>query len=183
MANLNEINPYEVLGVRPSADAATVRAAYRQKVKACHPDQFGNDQTRQKEAQEELIRLNLAYEEALKIASQHRVGFNLISREEAMHFAQRLMEQGNPDSALRQLNRADAKDEAWYELSGKILMTLRRYEEAHQCFRTAIRLDPENSRYRAQALEAAVKLKNAKKLNVRLENWFKDTFDRKERQK
>ena len=179
MANLSDTSPFEVLGVRPSADAAAVRAAYRRKVKECHPDQFGDDQERQRAAQEELIRLNLAYEEALKIASQHRVGFNLISREEAMHFAQRLMEQGNPESALRQLDRADSKDEAWYELNGKILMSMRRYEEAHQSFRAAIRLDPDNNAYRAQALEAAVKQKNGKKLNVRLENWFKDRFEKK----
>lgn len=179
MASLNDTSPFEVLGVRPSADTAAVRAAYRRKVKECHPDQFGDDQERQRVAQEELIRLNLAYEEALKIASQHRVGFNLIAREEAMHFAQRLMEQGNPESALRQLNRADTKDEAWYELNGKILMGMRRYEEAHQSFRAAIRLDPENNGYRAQALDAAVKLKNGKKLNVRLENWLRDAFERK----
>lgn len=179
VANLKDINPFEVLGIRPSADAADVRAAYRRKVKDCHPDQFGSDLERQRAAQEELIQLNLAYEEALKTASQHRVGFNLISREEAMHFAQRLLEQGNPESALRQLNRADAKDESWYELNGKILMGMHRYEEAHQSFRAAVRLDPENKRFRAQALEAAVQQKNSKKLNVRLENWIKDAISKK----
>ena len=58
-----------MLGVRPGADAAEVRAAYRRKVKECHPDQF-TDAQRQKQAQDELIRLNLAYEQALKLASQ-----------------------------------------------------------------------------------------------------------------
>ena len=53
-----------MLGVRPGADAAEVRAAYRRKVKECHPDQF-TDAQRQKQAQDELIRLNLAYEQAL----------------------------------------------------------------------------------------------------------------------
>ena len=55
-----------MLGVRPGADAAEVRAAYRRKVKECHPDQF-TDVQRQKQAQDELIRLNLAYEQALKL--------------------------------------------------------------------------------------------------------------------
>ena len=80
-----------MLGVRPGADAAEVRAAYRRKVKECHPDQF-TDAQRQKQAQDELIRLNLAYEQALKLASQRRVGFNLIAQEEAKHFALRLMD-------------------------------------------------------------------------------------------
>lgn len=98
-----------MLGVRPGADAAEVRAAYRRKVKECHPDQF-TDAQRQKQAQDELIRLNLAYEQALKLASQRRVGFNLIAQEEAKHFALRLMEQGNLESALRQLLRAGRRE-------------------------------------------------------------------------
>lgn len=178
MAGLNNCNPFEVLGLRPGADAAAVRAAYRQKVKECHPDQF-EDGERQKTAQEALIQLNLAYEEALKAASRQRVGFNLISQEEAKHFAQRLVEQGNLESALRQLERADSHDDGWYELNGQILMGLRRYEDAHHSFREAIKMDPENRGYRAQALDAVVAQKNSKKLNVKLQNWVKDNFTKK----
>ena len=91
------------MGVRPGADAAEVRAAYRRKVKECHPDQF-TDAQRQKQAQDELIRLNLAYEQALKLASQRRVGFNLIAQEEAKHFALRLMEQIDYDFSEAEKN-------------------------------------------------------------------------------
>lgn len=178
MASLNESSPFEVLGVKPSADTAAIRAAYRRKVKECHPDQFA-DGAAQGAAQDALIRLNLAYEEALKIASRHQVGFNLIAQEEAKHFAQRLVEQGNLESALRQLRRADSKDDGWYELNGKILMGLRRYEEAHQSYRQAVKLDPDNRAYRAGALDAAVALKNSKKLNVRIQNWVKDSLQKK----
>ena len=113
-------DPFAVLGLRPGADADSVRAAYRRLVKGCHPDQF-QDPAQQKAAQEKLIRLNLAYEAALKLSARHTVGFNLISQEEAKHFAQRLVEQGNLESALRQLNRADQKDADWYCLQGSIL--------------------------------------------------------------
>jgi len=178
VASLNDVSPFEILGVKPSADITAVRAAYRQKVKECHPDQFA-DKERQKTAQDELLRLNLAYEDALKIASRHRVGFNLISQEEAKHFAQRLIDQGNLESALRQLNRADSQDDGWYEMKGRILMGLRRYEEAHQCYREAIKLDPENRVYRAGALDAVVAQKNSKKINVRIQNWVKDSFHKK----
>ncbi|MDD3334765.1 MAG: DnaJ domain-containing protein [Eubacteriales bacterium] len=167
-----------MLGLKSGADTQTVRAAYRRKVKECHPDQF-EDAERQKTAQEELIRLNLAYEEALKIASRQRVGFNLISQEEAKHFALRLMEQGSLESALRQLHRADTRDDGWYELNGKILMGLRRYEEAHQSYREAIRMDPENRQYRAGALDAVVAQRNSKKVNVVIHNWLQDAFKKK----
>lgn len=172
------MSPFEILGVHPGADEAKVRAAYRQKVKECHPDQFPDGEQRSR-AQQELIALNLAYEEALRILSQHRVGFNLISQEEAKHFAQRLMEQGNLESALRQLNRADTQDEEWYVLSGRILMGLRRYEEAEAAFRKALKTAPDNREYHALALDASVKQRESKKLNVKLQNWFRDSFGKR----
>ena len=174
MASLYDLNPFELLGLKPGADAQEVRAAYRRLVKKCHPDQFQDDQ-RQKAAQEQLLQLNLAYEAALKLASQHRVGFNLISQEEAKHFAQRLIDQGNLESALRQLARADGNDAVWYFLQGKILMWLRQYETAHQSFREAVRRDPDNRKYREGALDAALAMKKNRSIAHRL----KDALGRK----
>ncbi len=167
MASLFDLKPFELLGLKPGADAQEVRAAYRRLVKKCHPDQFQDAQC-QKAAQEQLLQLNLAYEAALKLASQHRVGFNLISQEEAKHFAQRLIDQGNLESALRQLARADSKDADWYFLQGKILMGLRQYETAHQSFREAVRRDPDNHKYREGALDAALAMKKNRSLADRL---------------
>ncbi|MEG2253552.1 MAG: DnaJ domain-containing protein [Clostridia bacterium] len=178
MASLYEQKSFEVLGLTPSADAQAVRAAYRQKVKACHPDQF-TEPEKQRLAQEQLIQLNLAYEEALKIASQHRVGFNLISQEEAKHFAQRLIDQGNLESALRQLNRADSKDDDWYFMQGNILMGLRQYETAHQSYREAVRRAPDNRTYREGALNAALAMKKNKPLGEKLQGWVLGALGKK----
>ncbi len=171
-------NPFRVLGLAPNADAQAVRSAYRQRVKQCHPDHF-TDPEEQKKAQDELVELNLAYEEALKTASRQKVGFNQISQEEAKHFARRLMEQGNLESALRQLNRADSKDGGWHYLHGMILMGLRRYEQAHDSFREPVKFEPDNREYRSKALDAAVAMKNSHRLDVKVQNWFKDTFGKK----
>ena len=178
MIGLYDKKAFEVLGLDPGADAQAVRNAYRHKVKACHPDQY-QDADAQKAAQEELIELNLAYEEALKIASQHRVGFNLISQEEAKHFAIRLMEQGNLESALRQLNRADSRDAAWFHLQGNILMGMRQFDSAHQSYREAVRRDPENRDYREGALDAALALKKSKQIGNRVEGWVRDVLGMK----
>ena len=167
-----ESNPFEVLGVKPGSDEQTVRAAYRRLVKSCHPDQF-QDAQQQKTAQEQLIRLNLAYEAALKLASRTTVGFNLISQEEAKHFARRLVEQGNLESALRQLNRADSKDAEWYCLQGDILMALRQYETAHQSYREAVRRDPDNRLYRQGALDAALAIKKNRPLGAKIGDWIR----------
>ncbi len=167
-----ENNPFEVLGVKPGADEQTVRAAYRRLVKSCHPDQF-QDAQQQKNAQEQLIRLNLAYETALKLAARTTVGFNLISQEEAKHFARRLIEQGNWESALRQLGRADSKDAEWYCLQGEILMALKQYETAHQSYREAVRRDPNNRKYREGALDAALAMKKNRPIGTKIADWVK----------
>jgi len=167
-----EPNPFEVLGVKPGADEQTVRAAYRRLVKSCHPDQF-QDAQQQKAAQEQLVRLNLAYEAALKLAPRQAVGFNLISQEEAKHFARRLVEQGNLESALRQLGRADSKDAEWYCLQGEILMALKQYETAHQSYREAVRRDPDNRLYRQGALDAALAMKKNRPLGAKIADWVR----------
>lgn len=160
----------ETLGLKNGATAQDVRTAYRRLVKTCHPDQF-QDPEMQKAAQQKLIRLNLAYEEALKLVERRTVGFNLIPMEEAKHFAQRLIDQGNLESALRQLGRADARDADWYFMQGNILMGLKQYETAHQSYREAVKRDPENRPYRAAALDAAVAMKKHRPLTAKLHDW------------
>ena len=132
------MNAFETLGLRWDADQAQVHAAYRSRVKGCHPDQF-QDQAQADQAQEQLIRLNLAYEEALRIAAKRQIGFNTVSCEDAKTLARKLMEQGRNENALRQLARADSKDAQWYCLQGEILMNLHQYDSAHQSFREAVR--------------------------------------------
>ena len=178
VARLNEKKYFDILGLSPRADAQEIRAAYRHKVKDCHPDQY-QDAAEQTAAQERLVELNLAYEEALKVASQHHVGYHYISQEEAKHFAVRLMDQGNLESALRQLNRASSRDDGWYYLLGHILMGLRQYESAHQSFREAVRREPENRRYREGALDAALAMKRNRQPWYRLQNWLRETLGKK----
>ncbi len=171
-------NPFEVLGVPGNADAQAVRTAYRQQVKACHPDQFTNISD-QKSAQEKLIKLNLAYEDALKIASRRQVGFNTIAGDEAKHFAKRLIDQGNFEGALRQLHRADQKDGDWFELNGHILMKLRKYETAHQSYREAVNCEPNNRRYRQGALDAALAMKKCQTIGGKMQCWVTNKIRRK----
>ena len=172
VVSLFEPSPFELLGIKPGASAEEVRAAYRRMVKGCHPDQF-QDPVQQRAAQEKLIQLNLAYESALKFASRRTVGFNLISQEEAKHFALRLIEQGNLESALRQLGRADSKDAEWYFIQGNILMALKQYETAHQSYREAVRRDPENRQFREGALDAALAMKKNRPLGEKVRSWLK----------
>ena len=102
------------------------------------------------------------------------MGFNLISPEEAKHFAKKLMEQGNPESALRQLNRADHKDADFFYMQGNILMELEQFETAYQSYREAVRLAPEENRYRRGALEASLAIKRSRTLWYQIGKWVRD---------
>jgi molecular chaperone DnaJ len=168
-------NAFEVLGIASDADQQQVRTAYRSRVKVCHPDQF-RDEEQQFIAQEELIKLNLAYEEALRLSSQRQVGFHTVSASQAKAFARKLMEQGNNESALGQLGRADYKDDEWFFLQGRILMDLRQYETAHASFREAVRRNPEHLEYRRGALDAAIALKRHQSLTGKVSDLARSLF-------
>lgn len=52
---------YEVLGVAPTADAATVRRAYLARARAAHPDYHTGDEVARRRAEREMQRVNEAW--------------------------------------------------------------------------------------------------------------------------
>ena len=159
------------MGLQAGADAEDVRNAYRRLVKTCHPDKFLDAEER-RAAQEKMIALNLAYEEALKLTASRRsaaTNFNReLSMEEALVLAEKMLRRDSPESALRQLMRTKDRDGAWYAMQGRVLMALEQYESAHQSFREAVRREPNNNNFRSGALDAAVALKKSRTLMGRL---------------
>ena len=151
-------NPFEVLGLRGWADQDEIRTAYRTLVKQCHPDMIQDPRLKQ-EAQERMVALNLAYEKALRLAApraNHPLPMPEPSTAEAILMAERSLVRDNPEAALRQLLRCSQRDGDWYYMQGKVLMAMDQYESAHQSFREAVRLSPENNVYRSGALAAVV---------------------------
>lgn len=153
------------MGLQAGADAEDVRDAYRRLVKTCHPDKFLDAEER-RAAQEKMIALNLAYEEALKLTASRRsaaTNFNReLTMEEALVLAEKMLRRDSPESALRQLMRTKDRDGAWYAMQGRVLMALEQYESAHQSFREAVRREPNNNNFRSGALDAAVALKKSR---------------------
>ncbi len=150
-------NPFEVLGLKGWADQEEIRTAYRTLVKQCHPDMI-RDATLKEEAQQRMVQLNLAYEEALRLANpraQTAIGPETTVAE-AILMAERSLARDNPEAALRQLMKCDKRDGDWYYMQGKVLMALDQFESAHQSFREAVRRSPENNVYRSGALAAVV---------------------------
>lgn len=162
--------PFAVLGLDASATAEDVRIAYRQLVKTCHPDRF-QDPVERAAAQEKMIALNLAYEEALKLTASRRTveSYNKeLTQEEALTLAAKMLRRESPESALRHLLRATQRDGQWYAMQGAILMAMDQYETAHQSYREAVRHEPDNNEFRRGALEAAVAMKKSRTLFGRI---------------
>ena len=61
-------NPFEVLGLKGLATPDEIRSAYRALARQCHPDMI-RDPAEKEAAQMRMVALNLAYEEALRLAS------------------------------------------------------------------------------------------------------------------
>lgn len=167
-------NPFEVLGLRPTADAEEVRAAYRRLVKQCHPDMF-QDPAQRKAAQQKMIALNLAYEEAYHLASTRQINTyaSALPSDDAVSLAAKMLRQHSPESALRQLMRAESRDGSWYAMQGRILMQMEQFESAHQSYREAVRREPENNAFRQGALDAAVAMKQARTFTGRVRHLFR----------
>lgn len=161
-------NPFVTLGLSVSATAEQVRAAYHERVKQCHPDRMRDEASKQA-AQERLVQLNLAYAEAMRQAKFRRD--NGITIGNAKQAARRLLEEGRVDSALRMLNKAADRDAEWFALHGSILLAKGEAEAAHACFRTAVRLEPDNVRHRELALDAAVRMRKKKTIRGRMGEW------------
>lgn len=165
-------NPFLVLDVDCHADAQTVRSAYHAKVKTCHPDTIRGEGA-QRMAQEKLVELNLAYEEAMRQVMLRDAGGPMAIVPDAMQVAEKLMQQGHIDAALSILNRAPVRDGEWFYLQGKLLLRKGEAPAAHESFRAAVRTDPENNTYREAALDAAVAMRKQQTLQGRMASWAK----------
>ena len=165
-----------MLGLNAGASADDVRNAYRQLVKTCHPDKF-LDADERKAAQEKMIALNLAYEEALKLTANRRSAASHYDRElteeEALILADKMLRRDSPESALRQLMRTKERNGAWFAMQGRVLMALEQYETAHQSYREAVKREPNNNVFRQGALDAAVALKKSRTPMGRVKTLFK----------
>ena len=172
-------NPFEVLGLKGLATPDEIRVAYRTLARQCHPDMI-RDPAEKEAAQTRMVALNLAYEEALRLASPRLSNpvTPVLSSAEAILMAQRAMARDNPQGALRSLIRCEERDGDWYYMQGKVLMAMEEFESAHQSFREAVRLDPENNVYRAGALAAAVAHQKEQKLAGKVRKAFKGIVKR-----
>lgn len=157
-------DPYKVLGIAQDAGVDEIKAAYRALARKWHPDRFpeGTDRLL---AEDRMIKLNQAYEEALKRSSgkmptrSEGATAGDAGQDELLSDVRSLMALGQLDHARRALMRADGRGAEWNYLFGAILMRLGDYEKAAVYFGISTRMRPDCAQYRA-ALRSAETLRD-----------------------
>ena len=159
-------DPYEVLGVSPSASDDEIKRAYRELVKKYHPDNY-NDNPLADLAEAKMKEINEAYDTIVKQRTQGGYqssggntsgsygGGSGYSGSRPTVFAQvrQLINQGNLSEAESLLQMSPNRSAEWYFLTGTIAYRKGWLDEAQQNFWTACNMDPTNFEYR-QALNS-----------------------------
>lgn len=163
-------DPYQILGVAPTATDDEVKSAYRALARKYHPDKY-RDSDLAEMAGEKMKEINAAYDEiqkmrAGKTAGQSTYGGQSYGQSYGQSQGQSY-QSGNPYITARQLINLGRVMEAeqvlstvpaadrgaeWHFLMGCVALKRGFYVDAQQYFDTACGMDPNNTEYRdAQA--------------------------------
>lgn len=160
-------NPYEVLGVSPSASDEEIKKAYRELVRKYHPDNYHNNPLADL-AQEKMKEINEAYDEITKMRAQKSnqssysgsgrytrgtyngsTGGNGSYTPPNSDFprVRAAIQAGNLDLAEQLLDSSHNQNAEWHYLMGCVCFKRGWYSDALDYFQTAIDMDPNNPEY------------------------------------
>ncbi len=147
-------NPYEVLGVSPSASDADIQKAYRELVKKYHPDNYANNPLNDL-ADEKMREINEAYDSIMmgrgsgKAQSDAGSGGYQTAQGSPKYAAIRsALASGQIEAAERMLNDCATRDAEWYFLMGSVCQLKGWYDDACRNFDAAASMEPSNMEYR-----------------------------------
>lgn len=151
-------NPYEVLGISPSATNEEVRSAYRELAKKYHPDNYV-DSPLADMAEERMKEINEAYDEILRMRTSSGTGGSTGSGysyssgsgsyDSVYSQARIAINRGDYKTAENLLNGVDQtkRGAEWFYLKGCILVHRGYYMDAMRYIDRACELDPSNREY------------------------------------
>ena len=152
-------NPYEVLGISPSATNEEVRDAYRALAKKYHPDNYVDNPLADM-AEEKMKEINAAYDEILRIRTEQKnsekeekrntgyTNYGAYGSQTAK--VRRAINDGDYDLAEKLLNEVEQRerDAEWFFLKGLVLLHGDYYFDAMRYINRACELDPNNQEYK-----------------------------------
>lgn len=151
-------NPYEVLGVSPSATNEEVRDAYRALAKKYHPDNYV-DSPLADMAEEKMKEINSAYDQILRQRIDEKNGkthqnsdtgrTNYGAYGSSFAKIRQAINMGDFKSAEQMLNSIEQynRDAEWFFLKGCVLLHSGYQFDAMRYINRACELDPNNEEY------------------------------------
>ncbi len=137
-------DPYQILGVSPSASDEEIKNAYRTLSQHYHPDLHSGNSVLEDIANQKMSEINTAYDEIMNIRRSNETYSNPFIE------IRKMIEGGNYTAADRALesNRQDSNAE-WNFLKGTVCLSRGWMNDANSYFEKAARLDPSNAEYQA----------------------------------
>lgn len=152
-------DPYEVLGIKPTATDDEVKAAYRTMARKYHPDNYA-DNPLSDLAEEKMQEINEAYDAIVRMrksgggssAGYTTGGSTGYTGGGSSRYGdvRQMIQQNRVMDAEVVLDGVpgNARDAEWFFLKGSVLYKKGWLEEAFRHFETACRMDPGNMEYR-----------------------------------
>lgn len=151
-------DPYEILGIKPTATDDEVKAAYRAQARKYHPDNYA-DNPLSELAQEKMQEINEAYDSIVRMRKgQQQGGYSGSYNSGYSGGYSGSSRYGDIRQMIQQNRIADAemlldgvpghaRDAEWFFLKGSVLYKKGWLEDAFTHFQTASRMDPGNMEY------------------------------------
>lgn len=151
-------NPYEVLGISPTATNEEVRNAYRTLAKKYHPDNYVDNPLADM-AEEKMKEINFAYDEILRQRAEQKNGYNSQKSDtgrtnygaygSTSSKVRQAINEGDYKTAEMLLNSVEQynRDAEWFFLKGLVLLHSDYYFDAMNHINRACELDPNNQEY------------------------------------
>ena len=161
------IDPYQVLGVSPSATDEQIKSAYRELARKYHPDNYVNNPLADL-AQEKMKEINEAYDQIQRQRKQQQQSFSGQASanrgySNAGYSRQSYSGQGRSQFAdIRQLLNSNRLSEAeellegipqqrrdaeWYYLRGRVFYVHGWLDQAYSYYTRAVQMNPGNAEY------------------------------------
>ena len=149
-------NPYDVLGIPPSATDEEVKAAYRTLAKKYHPDNYA-DSPLSDVASEKMSEINSAFDQIMNdrrsggASSQNPYANRQYGASSAFADVRSLIQSRRLVEAEELLDGTpiNQRNAEWYFLKGSVFYARGWLEDAANHFESACRMDPNNAEYRA----------------------------------
>ena len=168
-------DPYQVLGVSPSATDEQIKNAYRELARKYHPDNYVNNPLADL-AQEKMKEINEAYDQIQRQRKQQQQSYSGQASanrgySNAGYSRQSYSGQGRSQFAdIRQLLNSNRLSEAeellegipqqrrdaeWYYLRGRVFYVHGWLDQAYSYYTRAVQMNPGNAEYRTQSADVA----------------------------